>query len=66
MPGGTGLDVLRAVRPDHPDVKIVICTNFPYPQYRTECLSIGANHFLDKSKEFSLIPEILKEWSQST
>jgi DNA-binding NarL/FixJ family response regulator len=59
MPGGSGLDVLRAIRPDHPDLYVLICTNYPYPRYRQECLSAGANYFLDKSAEFEKIPAIL-------
>jgi len=56
MPGGSGLDVLRAVRRDLPDLQVLICTNYPYPQYRSECLAAGANYFLDKSAEFDKIP----------
>ena len=61
MPGGSGLDVLRAIRPDHPGLCVLICTNYPYPQFREECLSAGANYFLDKSTEFEKIPDILRE-----
>jgi len=61
MPGGSGLDVLRAIRPDHPNLHVLICTNYPYPQYREGCLGAGANFFLDKSSEFEKIPAILRE-----
>jgi DNA-binding NarL/FixJ family response regulator len=61
MPGGSGLDVLRAIRMDHPHLSVLICTNYPYPQYREECLSAGANFFLDKSAEFEKIPAILRK-----
>ncbi len=61
MPGGSGLDVLRAIRPDHPGLYVLICTNYAYPQFREECLSAGANYFLDKSSEFEKIPDILRE-----
>jgi DNA-binding NarL/FixJ family response regulator len=64
MPGGSGLDVLRAIRTDHPDLFVLICTNYPYPEYREECLSAGANLFLDKSAEFEKIPSILRELVQ--
>jgi DNA-binding NarL/FixJ family response regulator len=60
MPGGSGLDVLRAIRTDHPDLYVVICTNYPYPEYREECLTAGANLFLDKSAEFEKIPSIFR------
>jgi len=61
MPGGSGLDVLRSIRQTHPSVWVVICTNYPYPQYREECIAAGANYFLDKSAEFEKIPEILRD-----
>jgi len=61
MPGGSGLDVLRSIRRSHPSVWVVICTNYPYPQYREECIAAGANYFLDKSAEFEKIPEILRD-----
>jgi DNA-binding NarL/FixJ family response regulator len=64
MPGGSGLDVLRAIRSAHPDLFVLICTNYPYPEYREECLSAGANLFLDKSAEFEKIPSILRELLQ--
>lgn len=61
MPGGSGLDVLRAIRRGHTGVQVVICTNFPYPQYRDECMAAGANYFLDKSADFDKIPAIFRE-----
>jgi DNA-binding NarL/FixJ family response regulator len=64
MPGGSGLDVLRAIRTAHPDLFVLICTNFPYPEYREECLAAGANLFLDKSADFDKIPSILRELIQ--
>jgi len=64
MPGGSGLDVLRAIRIDHPHLYVVICTNYPYPEYREECLTAGANLFLDKSAEFEKIPSILRELAE--
>jgi DNA-binding NarL/FixJ family response regulator len=64
LPGGSGLDVLRAIRTAHPDLFVLICTNYPYPEYREECLSAGANLFLDKSAEFEKIPSILSELAQ--
>jgi DNA-binding NarL/FixJ family response regulator len=66
MPGGSGLDVLRAVREACPALGILICTNFPYQQYREECIAAGANFFLDKSAEFEKIPGILRELSEET
>lgn len=60
MLGGSGLDILRAIRPGRPELFVMICTNYTYPQYREECLAAGANYFLDKSTEFEKIPVILR------
>jgi DNA-binding NarL/FixJ family response regulator len=61
MPGGSGLDVLRAIRPDYPHLYVLFCTNYTDPQYREECLGAGADYFLDKSAEFEKIPSILRQ-----
>lgn len=61
MPGGNGLDILHAIRPERPTLYVLICTNYAYPQYKKECLAAGANYFLDKSTEFEKIPAILGE-----
>jgi two-component system response regulator DesR len=65
MPGGSGLDVLRAIRQALPGLFVLICTNYPYPQFRDECLSAGADCFLDKSAEFEKIPGILRDLKRS-
>ena len=61
MPGGTGLDVLREIRQGHPRMQVLIYTNFPYPQYKDECMAAGANYFLDKSADFDKIPAIFRQ-----
>ena len=61
MPGGGGLEVLRTIRQRHSSLWVLVCTNYPYPQYREECLAAGANYFLDKSAEFDKIPMILRD-----
>lgn len=65
IPGGSGLDVLRDIRADHPNLFFLICTNYPYRQYRDECLSAGANYFLDKSTEFEKLPTIFRDLVKS-
>jgi DNA-binding NarL/FixJ family response regulator len=66
MPGGSGLEVLRSIRVSHPSLWVLVCTNYPYPQYREECISAGANYFLDKSAEFEKIPGILRDLIKKT
>jgi len=50
--GGSGLEVLKAVHPVHPEIMFIMLTNFPSNQYRRKCLASGASYFLDKNAEF--------------
>ncbi len=58
MPGGSGLDVLEAVKRTRPDTVVIVLTNFPGPQMFKRCQDRGASFFLDKSTEFDRIPRI--------
>lgn len=62
MPGGSGLDVLRAIRPKLPALRVLVCTNYSTLQHREECVAAGSDSFVDKSTEFEKIPEILSDW----
>lgn len=61
MTGGSGIDVLRAIKHEDQSVKIIMLTNYPYPQYRKKCKELGADYFFDKSNESGKVVEILKE-----
>ena len=52
LEGGTGLQVLKAVRGSRPQVAFVVFSNNSAPAYRKRYLSEGAACFLDKSTEF--------------
>jgi two-component system response regulator DevR len=60
--GGTGVDVLRAVRPVLPDTLFIVLTNHPNPQYRRICMQAGASWFFDKSTEFARVRENIAEF----
>jgi len=60
MPSGSGINMLEAIKKEQPRIKVIVFTNFPYPQYRNKCLNAGADFFLDKS-DFNRIPEIFHE-----
>jgi two-component system, OmpR family, response regulator len=57
---GTGLGVLRALisrRP--PGVKVIVLTNYAFPQYRAKSLALGADYFFDKAREYHRVREVL-------
>ena len=59
--GGTGVDVMRVVHPESPDIAFVVLTNHPNPQYRRVCKEAGAGWFLDKSIEFGKLKDVVAE-----
>jgi DNA-binding NarL/FixJ family response regulator len=60
MSEGNGIEVLKNIKKNKWVPKIIILTNYPYPQYRKKCMEAGANFFFDKSTEFQRITEVLK------
>lgn len=57
--GGTGVDVMHAVRPEAPGIVFVVLTNHADPKYRRICLEAGASWFFDKSTEFRKIKDVI-------
>lgn len=51
MPGGSGLDVLRAIKQHARPPVVMMLTNHAHAQYREKCMALGADFFLDKSGE---------------
>ena len=59
--GKSGMDVLRTVHVQAPDIVFVVLTNHSEPQYRRACARAGARYFLDKSTEFERVREVIAE-----
>ena len=59
--GKNGIDLLKLLRDKYPDMYVIMMTNLSDKIYKTLCLELGANYFLDKTQEFTKLPEILKE-----
>jgi len=58
---GSGLDVLAAVKPQHPGLYVIVLSNFASSQqYRDASLAAGADVVLDKTTEFGRVREILR------
>ena len=57
LPDRHGLDLVPALRVALPAGVIVILSNSP--EYRRHCLALGADAFLDKSREFDLVAATL-------
>jgi len=57
--GRSGLEVLRAIHPESPEIAFVVLTNHAEPQYRDACMRAGAAEFLDKSRDLDRLPQVL-------
>ena len=58
--GGTGLDVLRAVRLQAPHIPFIVLSNNAGPAYRKLYRMEGAVRFLDKSADFDQLAQTIK------
>lgn len=58
---GTGFGVLRAMQPMAKKPAVIVFTNFALSTYRESALAMGAQHFLDKSRDYDRLPKILTE-----
>jgi len=63
LPGKNGIDILKFIKKNHPGIKTVMLSNQASTYYRNLCSKEGASFFIDKSKEFDLIPGVLAELS---
>ena len=58
---GNGLDLTRTIRRDHPDIKIIILTNYDLPEYREAASQAGASDYLYKgSASFEQIAAVVE------
>ena len=59
LPGCSGLYLLRHIKGHHPGTAIIMLTNQVDGYYRKKCKELGADYFVDKSKEFEKVPGII-------
>ncbi|MDP3797861.1 MAG: response regulator transcription factor [Polaromonas sp.] len=64
LDGGSGLQVLRAVRRAAPQIAFVVFSNNAGPAYRKRYLREGAARFLDKSTESDQLAQAVAGASQ--
>ena len=57
MPGKTGLEVLKQIKTEHPDLPVLILTMYPEAQYAIRTLKAGASGYLIKE---SIPDELVK------
>ena len=63
MPGKSGIEVLRFIKEERWNCKVIMVTNHSNESYRKLCLAAGADFFLDKSRDFRQIPVLIERMS---
>ncbi|MEA3393838.1 MAG: response regulator transcription factor [Pseudomonadota bacterium] len=51
LPGLDGLEVLQALRRDHPALPVLMLSTYPESQYAVRCIKLGAGGYLNKSAD---------------
>jgi len=65
LPGRSGIEVLKDIRKKKLSSRVIMLTNYPYPQYRKKCEELGADYFLDKVAEIEKIPKLIEELAKN-
>ena len=65
MPGMGGVETLVELQqvPDRP--RVIVLTNHADDVYREACLTVGADHFFDKSAEIDCVLDVLRALAPS-
>jgi DNA-binding NarL/FixJ family response regulator len=59
LPDGSGMEVLTYLKQIKPEVKVIIFSNSVNGLYKRKFAERGSDYFLDKSSDFTMIPEII-------
>lgn len=58
---GNGFEVMRQIKDEAIPVRIMVLTNYAFPQYREKCCGMGASYFFDKSMEMDRALQTVRE-----
>jgi DNA-binding NarL/FixJ family response regulator len=59
LPEKNGIDLLKHIVKEYPHMKVIMFSNLLDANYIKVCKKIGAKYFIDKSRDFELIPGML-------
>jgi DNA-binding NarL/FixJ family response regulator len=57
--GKNGIEILKNIKEQKRNTRVIMLTANSDPKYRKVCMKLGADDFLDKTRDFEKIPEIL-------
>lgn len=60
---GSGINVLEDIKKRHPEIKVIVLTNYDDGFYADRCMRAGADCFFDKTFQFTRVYSALWLWS---
>lgn len=60
---GSGFGVLRSLQDLGTDALVIVLTNSASSAMRQRCAELGADRFVDKSREFEEIRNVMRSWA---
>jgi DNA-binding NarL/FixJ family response regulator len=64
LPDGSGIGLLKELKIRQPHIRVIMLTNSADSFYRHKCAELKAEYFLDKTKDFDLIPKLVADYLQ--
>jgi len=61
MPGIDGIEVLRRVKSEHPNVEVIVLTGHGSEEIRKRCMELGACAYLEKPVDIETLTKTMKE-----
>lgn len=61
LPDGSGIRLLKELKIRKPHIRVIMLTNSSNEFYSKKCADLGAEFFLDKTKEFPQIIELISQ-----
>ena len=61
LPGENGLELTKKIKAQHPDIKVVMITNYDLPEYREAAYQSKVDHFVTKDNFLKMIQSALTE-----
>lgn len=59
LPGRSGIQLLEDIKAAHPEIMVIMLTNYDFEHYRQQCLQMGADYFFNKTLEFEKVVDFL-------
>jgi response regulator of citrate/malate metabolism len=60
LPDGNGLDLLKIINQSSHKCEVIMVSNCSDEYYRKQSSKLGARYFLDKTRDFEMVPALLQ------